>query len=170
MISDFVNMVNSLRASNSTNHKKSVLEQYRDSKVVRELLFLAYNPYLNYYITKPEVCVGNSPISMGEDAYKAFKSLLMAANARTITPSQFQSQLQELLGDKSAEVVDHLLLVVKRDIKGGVNVSTINAVMGKDVLDINSLSNFLSSNRSLELDYPNLFKMLDSNTLSQLSK
>lgn len=170
MIQEFVDMVQSLRASNSTNHKKSVLAQYKDSKIVRELLFLTYNPYLNYYVTKPEVTVGSTPTAVDEVAYKAFKSLLMAANARTITPAQLQSQLQELLGDKSAEVVDHLLLVVKRDIKGGVNVSTINAVMGKDVLDVNSLSNFLSSNRSLELDYPNLFKMLDSNTLSQLSK
>lgn len=134
-------MVQSLRVDNGANHKKSVLAQYKDSKVVRELLFLAYNPYLNYYVTEPQI--GHIPFykdePFTEDDYKTFKTLLMQVNDRSITPTVFQQGLSAILINKSVEVIDNLLLVVKRDIRSGVNVSTINAVMGNLVPDFKTM-------------------------------
>ena len=44
--------VTRLRATNSSNEKKSILEEYKENRVVRNLFYFTYNPLLKYKITK----------------------------------------------------------------------------------------------------------------------
>ena len=38
-------------ATNSTKVKQEILEEYRDESLLSRILYYAYNPHLNYYIT-----------------------------------------------------------------------------------------------------------------------
>lgn len=139
MIDTFVQMLSSLRSSNSSNYKKEVLAQYKDDATVRTLLSLTYDPYLNYYVTSPTVSPSGAGVAFTESDLIAFERLLRKANLREVTPAQTARLLQDLLGPKDPDVIESLLAVVKRDLKAGVNVSTINSVMGDLIPDFKTM-------------------------------
>lgn len=126
MIETFVNLVNALRSSSSSNFKKEAIASCANDGMTRSLLYYTYNPYYNYYITKPVVkCTGNV-VRFDSNHFNAFTDLLDLVNARHLTSRQFAAKLQDLLENFDPEIVDILIQVVKRDLKAGINVKTIN--------------------------------------------
>ncbi len=131
-IKDFLDFISKLRSSASINHKKAILDEYKDVKIVRELLWFCYDPFLNYYILEPHIATTPfyKPKEFGETEYKEFLLILADANARNSTPTHTASRLQNLLGEMSTDVIDALCCIVEKNLKSGVNVSTINKSFG----------------------------------------
>lgn len=129
-LNTFITFINELQSSSSINFKKEVLQKYRSDETVKKLLYYAYNPYYNYYVTKPEIAAsGYDLVEFTGLHLDKFFSLLDSANSRETTPAQLQLSLQRLLEGKHQNVIQALIAVVKRDIKAGVNIKTINEVI-----------------------------------------
>ncbi|NCB13632.1 MAG: hypothetical protein EOM78_18635 [Erysipelotrichia bacterium] len=49
---EIYDIIQELRANNSSNYKQEVLEKYKDNERLKKFLIYVYSPRINYYMTK----------------------------------------------------------------------------------------------------------------------
>lgn len=116
-----------LRADASTNYKLEVLAKHKNSKLLRKFLLYTYNPRFNYFITElPESeLFRHSASNLDEES---FFSILDQMKSREITGNTAREKLSEHLSFCNHILYELYELVIKRDIRAGVSIKSINKV------------------------------------------
>lgn len=119
-----------LAATNSTLEKQRILEDNKDNKTWKQLLYLCYNPFQQYYIKKiPTV---QPAVTLDETAnYQKFCILLAKLSMREVTGNAAIQAVTEFLSGCSSEEQVLYSRVLTKDMKMGVAVNTVNKVYGK---------------------------------------
>ena len=122
-------ILNSIEATSSRNEKESILMNNKSEDLIR-VLYLSYNPHINFYIRK---------IPPYTAATKNAKSLFDALNevgalySRSVTGHAAIAHLTNILSSLSADDAEVLERVILKDLRVGISESTINKVY-KDLI------------------------------------
>lgn len=114
-----------LAADSSRNFKINFLYQHSDNELLKRVIFLALDPFTQFYIRKiPKYeQLGNHSYSLAEaiDDLKLFSSRQLTGNAAI-------GKLQAMLSVLSVEDAKVIERIIQKDLKCGVSDSTVNAV------------------------------------------
>jgi len=134
MISTLYNFHLAAKATSSINVKKDLLREYAAAHgdSFRRMLLAVYNPRVNYYITALDEPAGFRPsvfvsLELIEDVLRGAST---RASTRASTPAGTRASLRVLCEGADCSVYEALKLVIARDLQCGLNVSTINQVLG----------------------------------------
>lgn len=121
-----VNQIFELLASdNSRNFKLDVLKQHKDNELLKRVIFLALDPFTQFYIRKiPKYeQLGNHSYSLAEaiEDLKSFSSRKLTGNAAI-------GKLQAMLSVLSTEDAKVIERIIQKDLKCGVSDATVNAI------------------------------------------
>lgn len=125
--------LNAARATTSTKEKSRLLSQYADQWLLL-VLVMTYDFYRNYYVTTVPLVGGNPggrPFNM-ED-WDRWCRMLNEANSRAQPPrviKEWMEGMSQVLLPGDYEVLAHIL---RRDLKCGINIKTINATLNNVV-------------------------------------
>lgn len=124
-----LNILNELGSTTSKIEKESILLREKDNKVLKDVMFLSYDPRTNFYIKKiPEYSakefepVSSLSIALGK---------LEALSTRKVTGGASSTYLSEVLSSLRNDDAIVVERVVKRDLRCGVKEATINKVWPK---------------------------------------
>lgn len=124
MITD---IIKELRENNSSNYKKEVLLKHKDNELWRTMLMYTYNSNWNYYLKKisDDLDYGSGTI---ESLSTEIFMLLEEMADKKLRGNTGLILVEELISNLTFEDGQALRLILGRDIKCGINVSTINKV------------------------------------------
>lgn len=116
---------NQLASNSGRNFKIDVLKQNANNDTLKRVIFLALDPFTQFYIRKiPAYSVaGGVPVSL-DIALNELQKL----TARELTGNAAITFLSNLLGSLSADDSAVLERVIQKDLKCGVSEGTVNAV------------------------------------------
>ena len=119
-----VNFIEEMKATSSTNDKKSILQKY-DSPILRKLFEYVYSPFKQYYVTSDNL---KKRQDLSFDNYDDLFSLLDDLNERRVTG---HSAIQSVNGfiEKNKEFADVICDVIDRNLKTRATTTLINSVM-----------------------------------------
>ena len=114
-----------LASDNSRLFKTAQLEQHKDNEVLRKVVFLALDPFTNFYIRKIPAYTPNE----GEGISLKFAlDSLGDLSKRLVTGNAGIAHLKGMLEALNAEDAKVIERIIKKDLKCGVSISTANAV------------------------------------------
>lgn len=117
-------IIEELRASNSSIYKKEVLERHIDNNLWKDVLFYTYNTNFNYYLYKiPNKYESNTLMSL--DEVFDVLNLLKSGEVRGNKGIELLTTTLSMLSDRDSKVFE---LIMGRDIKSGINAKSINKV------------------------------------------
>ena len=120
------NMIVALQNEGSKNGKIAILKTA--DLVFQDVLYYAYNPEFNYYIKS-----ARRPANYGQQTiYELWPqscSLLIDLHNRSVTGNSAHEAVTNLMSRMKCEEADVFETILKRDLRCGVNVSTINAAI-----------------------------------------
>jgi DNA ligase-1 len=119
-----LDILDELAGTNSRNEKIAILNKHKDNKTLQQVCFLALDPRTQFYIKKiPSFqCMERpSPIDWALDELERFSTRELTGNAAI-------EHLQYVLGSLSEADAEVISRVIQRDLKCGVNDSTVNKV------------------------------------------
>ena len=123
---------NHLASDNSRNFKLDELKSRSSDAVLRKVVFLALDPFTNFYIRKIPAYVANQgegiSLKFALDAIGDLSKRIVTGN-RAI---DYLKSTLEALNIDDAKVIER---VIKKDLKCGVSISTANAVWPKLIND-----------------------------------
>ena len=119
-----VNFIEEMKATSSTNDKKSILKKY-DSPVLRKLFEYVYSPFKQYYVTSDNL---KKRQDLSFDNYDDLFSMLDDLNERRVTG---HSAIQAVNGfiEKNKEFANVIYDVIDRNLKTRATTTLINSVM-----------------------------------------
>lgn len=115
-----------LEVNPSRNFKIELLTKHKDNELLKEVCRLANDPFTQFYQRKiPEYrkMYGNVLIDL-----KSAVDNLSILSSRTLTGNAAIAQLQMILSSVTAEDALVIKRIIQKDLKCGVNTSTINKV------------------------------------------
>jgi DNA ligase-1 len=118
-------ILNQLSNEPSTNNKIEILKQHQNNQLLKDICYKALNKLINFYIIKiPEYepNISNN-LTLEESLVKLDK-----LSDRTYTGNNAINYLKEILEGLSNDDADVIKRVVKRDLRCGVNTSTVNKI------------------------------------------
>ena len=120
------NMIVALQNEGSKNGKIAILKTA--DLVFQDVLYHAYNPEFNYYIKAVR-----RPANYGQQTiYELWPqtcSLLIDLHNRSVTGNSAHEAVTNLMSRMKKEEADVFEMILKRDLRCGVNVSAINAAI-----------------------------------------
>lgn len=123
--SQIFDLIETIAAASKKTDKERLLRE-ADCPELREILVSAYDPTINYYIKKiPSVVCGD------KNFCDSGRELLWALSSRRITGHEAQNALAQYLGTLNIESKELLTRIIRRDLRAGFSVSTINKVFPK---------------------------------------
>ena len=123
---EVVSIIEELRNTSSTNEKKAILTKYEDKNDLKKLLELTYNPHKKYKITEKSIDL-NDFDENGVDGYVCFGALLKKLSESNIN-DKLRQDTNKFLAFTDERIRDLYKCVLLKDLKIGVNASTINKV------------------------------------------
>jgi DNA ligase-1 len=119
-----VNFIEEMKATSSTNDKKSILKKY-DSPILRKLFEYVYSPFKQYYVTSDNL---KKRQDLSFDNYDDLFSMLDDLNERRVTG---HSAIQAVNGfiEKNKEFANVIYDVIDRNLKTRATTTLINSVM-----------------------------------------
>jgi hypothetical protein len=113
-----------LASDNSRNFKIDYLQKHVDNDLLKRVIFLALDPFTQFYIRKiPQYSRGVHTITL-ENALTALNHL----SRRTITGNAAIDHLKSILESVSTEDALVVERIIQKDLKCGVSDSTVNKV------------------------------------------
>ena len=122
-INEIVSIIEELRNTSSTNGKIQILKINADNLGLKELLELTYNPHKKYKLTEKSIWTG-FPEVQTENNLSELTEILANNN---IT-DYLRGRVANFLTQTDESIRDLYKCVLLKDLKIGVNVSTINKV------------------------------------------
>jgi len=116
--------LNDLAANSSRNYKLDKLNQHADNQLLRQVVFLALDPFTQFYIRKIPSYTTNSVQTSLENALGGLHDL----SSRTVTGNAAIEYLRMLLSSLSPDDAKVLERIIQKDLKCGVSISTANDV------------------------------------------
>jgi DNA ligase-1 len=119
-----VNFIEEMKATSSTNDKKSILKKY-DSPILRKLFEYVYSPFKQYYVTSDNL---KKRQDLSFDNYDDLFSMLDDLSERRVTG---HSAIQAVNGfiEKNKEFANVIYDVIDRNLKTRATTTLINSVM-----------------------------------------
>lgn len=122
------NIIQELRADNSTNYKLEVLTKHKDNETLKKFLFYVYNTRFNYFMTElPEIYLTATFYANISDK-ESFFNILDKFKSRELTGNQAKEYFAGHLSLCTPELQELYELAIKRDIRAGVSTKSINKV------------------------------------------
>lgn len=114
-------------STTSHNEKKAILTKHKDNKDLKEVIRLAYDPFINFYIRK---IPNYNLLHKKNDSYNLRWGLesLDELSTRTVTGNEAISHLLDVLNALHKEDADVITRVVGRDLRCGFSEGTANKV------------------------------------------
>lgn len=117
-----------LRTTTSTMGKEKILSDLSKSVMFRRVLQYTYNPYTRFHIRKiPDDIQGTGIKELDLDTWTLLNQLAL----RKITGTTARETLFEHIESRTYHAGYILKLIIRKDIKAGIAVKTINKVMPK---------------------------------------
>lgn len=117
-------IIEELRLDNSRLFKESVLTRERDNTLLKSVLVMVLDPNINYYIKKiPDYAT--DPMTF--DLHYGLYQLELLSN-RTYTGNDGVTHLKYILSGLNQYNAQVIELIIARDLKCGVNASTVNKI------------------------------------------
>lgn len=124
---EIYNIIQELRANNSSKYKQEVLEKHKDNEKLKKFLQYCYNPRWNYFMKQlPESELFRHFVTDMEEDF--FYIPLDKLRNRSITGNSAKDMFSEHLSLCGGALYELYELVIARDIKCNVSVKTINKV------------------------------------------
>lgn len=125
-----------IRNESSTNSKQDILSKYKDNEILRNILFITYNPFLQYNIRKIPVdikeCEGTE-ITLVK--HLEFLNILIKLNKRVITGNDAIDTLRKYLISITPQEYNLYTKVINKNLDIGMAIKMINKVF-KDLIPI----------------------------------
>lgn len=119
-----LSIIESIAATASRLEKEAILTKHKGNVVFKEVLRLAYNPFINFWIRKiPEYSLHDAVYTLDE----AIEALRVISERRK-TGNDAIKHLATLLSSMYAEDANVLERIVLKDLRCGISASTINKV------------------------------------------
>ena len=126
---DSFNVLHDVMYMSGTNDKLGKLKANSENSVLKSLLYLAYNPYLQFYIKKiPYVELDTTKAVDYELNYTEFLQLLVKFSKRELTGNAAIEALTNFLVNCDERELCWYTRVLKKDLKIGVAATSINKV------------------------------------------
>lgn len=165
-------LLNKIELTSSLNSKQEILKEGESNSVLKHLLYLAYNPYLQFYIKKiPKIELHQKTNvavkSVDTFNYYKFLELLADLKKRNITGNAAISNVIDFLKDCSREECKWYERVIGKDLKIGLADKGINKAF-KGLIPIYEvlLADKISPSE-LNLDNSKALKMLPDRMVTQ---
>jgi len=117
-------IIDKVAKTSSKLEKVAILTANKDNKLLKEVIRLAYNPFIKFYIKKIPAII---PSNENQSLEWAIESL-DALSSRKYTGNEAKDFLAHLLGLVSAKDAEIVARVVGKDLRAGFEVSTANKV------------------------------------------
>jgi len=121
-------IIEELRSDNSRLFKESVLEKYKDNEIFKQVLYYTLSPRKQYHIKKIPKYSTDAIAFPPNGSLAAIFTLLKYLHGRVVTGNEAIKLLHEtltMLPEHDAKVLE---LIIGRDLKCGVNTSSVNKV------------------------------------------
>ena len=115
-----------LASDNSRNFKLRKLKEYENDEVLKRIVVLALDPFINFYQRKIPKYTPNET-----DHAASLKSMLPSLNdfsSRVVTGNAAIDRLKSVLEAVDPDGAKVIERIIKKDLKCGVSISTVNAV------------------------------------------
>ena len=114
-----------LAATSSRLEKEAILKKHHANETLKRVLFLALDPYTQFYIRKiPQYeQIGNTDIGLEESLNQ-----LHLLSSRTITGNAAIGHLKNVLCNLPAEKAKVIERIIEKDLKCGVSEATVNKI------------------------------------------
>lgn len=113
-----------LSSNNSRNFKLEFLSDHKDTPLLKEVINLALNPFILFYIKKiPKYTKNQYHITLG-----AAISMLELLSNRQITGNSAIEHLANILSSVEPEDAKVIERIINKDLKCGVSVATVNSI------------------------------------------
>lgn len=120
------NILDQLSSTSKRTEKEAILDKNRDNKILQEVFLLALNPMVNFYIKKiPQY---NHTQFQAEASLGWALSELELLSNRTLTGNKGIEHLQYVLSSLSEDDAYVIERIISRDLRCGVQVSTVNKI------------------------------------------
>lgn len=118
-------ILKTLESDNSRNFKLDVLRQHQDNEILKQVINLALNPFVQFYQRKiPEY----TTVSDGHlELAQAFPGLSLLSS-RTITGNAAITRLSGILATLNHDDAKVVERIIQKDLKCGVSTKTVNDV------------------------------------------
>lgn len=119
-------ILNTLAADNGRNFKIDYLKQHQDNEVLKRVIFLALDPYTQFFIRK--IPKYKPALSNQADTLDSVLSSLAMLSTREVTGNaaiEYLTKLLSSLVEDDAKVIER---IIEKDLKCGVSDSTANKV------------------------------------------
>ena len=126
---DFVQIIKEIKNAKSPKAKQMVMEEYKDNKVLQQILFYTFNPYKRYGITK-KTFDKYEPNNMPVEQNLTFYSLLDELADSNINDALRYKVVNylEMFNDEVKEIMKGVLI---KDLDLGISATTVNKVWPK---------------------------------------
>lgn len=115
-----------LSSNPSRNFKVEFLSQRKEDNVLRKIVFLALDPFTQFYIRKiPKYTPANSNQADSLDSVLDSLSMLSSRQVTGNAAIDYLSKLLSSLTEDDAKVLER---IIKKDLSCGVSVATVNSV------------------------------------------
>ena len=123
---DIIDYIKTIRETQGTNDKLDLLRDYMKDETFRRILFYTYNPFYNYYIRKiPDVTIGSGS---AETSFEDMFGLLDNLRNRKFTGNLAIGEVANFIKTSPAKLAEVFILILGRDLKMGINTTSINKV------------------------------------------
>jgi DNA ligase-1 len=122
-----LSIINELGADSSRLAKEAILKRELNNETFKKVLLAAYDPTISYYIKKIPPYKTSLGLADSESLEWALEQL-HKFSSREISGNAASDFLKKILMSLEADDAAVILLIIKRDLKCGINVSTINKV------------------------------------------
>ena len=126
-------MISELRKTNSTLEKQKILKKYKNDEIVKKVLFYTYNSLFQYFVKKYDKIEKEvENFDLLEEFNKIF-NVLDILRKREMTGHKAINLVEETYKNLSKENKEIFSLILKRDLKAGINKKLINKIF-KDLI------------------------------------
>lgn len=123
-------LLNKTEVESGTLAKHAVLQSGKDNEVLKNLLQMAYNPYLQFYVKKiPQVALNS--IYTYDTHYSDFLNLTEQLSKRQVTGNAAIDALRAFLSKLDSNEYKWYTRVISKDLRIGVAATGINKVFPK---------------------------------------
>lgn len=120
-----LSILDNIASNTKRSYKLDVLSQHKDNPLLRRVIKMALDPYLNFYIKKiPKYPPGSGSLSLDE----ALTKLEYLSN-RTVTGNAAIEHLAQILSSVSEDDAVVITRIIGKDLRCGIADATVNAVI-----------------------------------------
>lgn len=125
MALEILEILEKLSNTRSTNDKQRILENEKENETLKQVFFLAYSPYVNFFIRKiPEIEKNENTITL-DNAIEKLQNVYERKITGNIARHDYIKELLENLSEENAEVIKRVIL---KNLKCGCSAKTYNKI------------------------------------------